>query len=149
MLMAVVLIVDDDVKIIELLQLFLKQQGHQVAVAGDAYSAMQAFQQHKPQLVILDFQMPAGSGADVYHKLRGLAAGAALPVIFLSGTSKYQIQQAVPEGPNVKFLEKPVDFKALGQSLAELLGPSPSQPKAAPPPPDDDSGPTVLDLDAP
>lgn len=127
--MLTILAVDDDANVTNLLKESLGGLGYQVICANDGYSVIPMFQQHKPDLVILDYQMPAGSGTEVIQKIRGLQNGAQTPVIFLSAFSKYEIQMSVPESPTVRFLEKPINFALLQANVSELLGPRALKPK--------------------
>jgi len=68
--MAKILIIDDDPMIVDLLRTRLTEAGHQIAVAMDAYGAGGAAAREKPDLITLDFQMPAGDGATAYSRLR-------------------------------------------------------------------------------
>lgn len=159
-----VLIVDDEDDILQLLSTFLKGQGCGVVTATDSYSAVAKLREAKPQLILLDFQLPAGSGANVLRTVRNLEIGAALPVIFISAFPIYQIEAEAALDDKCRYLPKPLDLPGLLKTMEELLGPWREPPpaaapaQAAPPPapkppadPDDPDNPpssgTVLDLD--
>lgn len=127
-----ILVVDDEKDIIGFLSELLKGKGYEVHTAHDGYSAMEAIRTHKPDLVVMDFAMPAGSGADVYNSMRALTAFEKTPVIFLSALPKYQIMQMVPEDPGIRFLEKPLNVADFQDCLAELLPAQASGPAAEP-----------------
>ncbi|MCX5796149.1 MAG: response regulator [Elusimicrobia bacterium] len=157
-----ILAVDDEPIVLQLLKDYLEGVGYNVLIAGDGYSAISMFAQGKPRLVILDYNMPAGTGGDVLDRIRGRAEGAMVPVIFLTAASLAEVQMQVPPAPNVRFLNKPVDFAKLEAAIKELLGsaavskPAPAAQPAVPAAPpaafdsvDKDPGAvTVLDLDA-
>ncbi len=112
------LIVDDDAALaFELRDRFAKQ-GFTVAVAQDAAQAIAEAQSFRPDVVLLDVEMPAGGGAEAYKRLRTLDFGVKLPVIFLTGNpSKVRFTQ----GPYTVILKKPVDLTELDKKLRELL----------------------------
>ena len=117
-----ILIVDDDLDILGFLKDFLGGLGHAAVGVADGYSVIATAREHKPDLVILDYQLPAGSGKTVFENLRNTTFGAAVPVIFLSATPKYEIMFNIEESPLVRFLEKPIDSQMLKTAIEELLG---------------------------
>ena len=123
-----ILVVDDEKDVTEFLSHLVVSLGYEAAMAFDGYGAMVAFRQHHPDLILLDFAMPAGSGGDIYKQLRSLDIGRNIPVIFVSARPKYQLAQMLPPDPLVRFVEKPVDVGELSAFIIELLGP-----QAAPP----------------
>lgn len=127
--MAKILIVEDDVSILELLQLHYTERGHQVVVAQDGLSGPMVAAREKPDLVILDFNMPAANGVKVLERLRGSTFTATTPVFFVTATPITQIMSQVPDDPKVRFIQKPVDFAHLERLTAEFLVST-----AAPPP---------------
>lgn len=140
--MAKILVVDDDPVIVEMLTLKFQADGHQVVSAVDAYSATPAALNFKPDLITLDFELPAGNGFTILARLKANNAVAAkTPVIFISGSASYDRQPSVPVGSNIRFLRKPVNLVKLAACVAELL-------KNASAPDGDSSGGDVLDLDA-
>ena len=76
-----ILIVDDDPHIRQVLSFALGKAGMQTAEAGDGESALGAIAAQRPDLVVLDINMPRMSGLDVCRKLR---ASDDLPILFLS-----------------------------------------------------------------
>ncbi len=119
--MARILIADDEKDVTEFLAHFVATLGHEAIKALDGYSAMAAFRQSRPDLILLDYAMPAGSGGDVYNQLRLLEAGKNIPIIFVSATPKYQLEQMMPPDPLIRFVDKPVDPAVLGAYIKEML----------------------------
>ena len=76
-----ILIVDDDPHIREVLSFALAKAGMETAQAGDGEAALQAVEARRPDLVVLDINMPRMDGLEVCRRLR--AAGD-LPILFLS-----------------------------------------------------------------
>ena len=164
--MAKILVIDDEQYIVELLTLRLTEAGHQVVVAMDGLSAPMMASRGKPDLVILDFNMPAANGAKVHERLRGNSFTASTPIVFLTASPIGQIMPQVKDDNITRFLQKPIDFAHLAKLMAEFLPgsappPAPAAPRAAAPPaaaapppapydPDDPNsagGGEVLDLD--
>ena len=76
-----ILIVDDDPHIRQVLAFALGKAGMQTAEAADGEGALEAIAAQRPDLVVLDINMPRMSGLDVCRKLR---ASDDLPILFLS-----------------------------------------------------------------
>ncbi|UCF67878.1 MAG: response regulator transcription factor [Acidobacteriota bacterium] len=76
-----ILIVDDDPQIREIVRFALQREGFLTAEAGDGVEALRAFDEHGPDLVILDILMPELDGSEVCRALR---AHSRAPIIFLS-----------------------------------------------------------------
>lgn len=68
--MPTVLIVDDDLKLLKMLQRTLTYEGLNTLTAVNGQEALAAIHTHKPEVVILDWMMPKVSGLDVVRQLR-------------------------------------------------------------------------------
>ena len=79
-----VLIADDEPNQLELLSYNLGRSEFEVIRATDGQQALEMIEDHRPDLVILDWMMPNMSGIDVCRTLRGRPETKLLPVILLS-----------------------------------------------------------------
>ncbi|HEX2024755.1 MAG TPA: response regulator transcription factor [Acidimicrobiales bacterium] len=77
-----ILVVDDDPTFVHLVTGLLEREGHEVVQAGDAESALSAIDERRPDLVVLDIEMPGMSGLELLNRL---PAGPRVPVIVVSG----------------------------------------------------------------
>src|SRR5687767_5148847 len=78
-----ILVVDDEEMLRELVSAFLEMEGHAVELAQDGGSALQAIEARRPDLVLLDLNMPSVSGWQVIERLKEQPAPP--PVIAMSG----------------------------------------------------------------
>ena len=62
---AKILVVDDDTNICELLRLYLEKDGYETVIANDGEQAVEQFQKHSPDLVLLDIMLPKLDGWQV------------------------------------------------------------------------------------
>lgn len=76
-----ILIVDDEPHIVELIRLYLQNEGYSVAAASDGSKALEQAKALQPALVILDLMLPALSGWDVCRQLRETSQ---VPIIMLT-----------------------------------------------------------------
>ncbi|HAY84671.1 MAG TPA: DNA-binding response regulator [Chloroflexi bacterium] len=65
-----ILLVDDEPSIIQLVRMYLEQEGYRVEAAGDGPAALQAVQAKNPALVVLDVMLPEIDGFEVCRRLR-------------------------------------------------------------------------------
>lgn len=76
-----ILVVDDEVNICELIQLYLEKEGFEVSTANDGLTAIEIFKNTTPDLVILDVMLPGADGWQVCREIRKISQ---IPVVFLS-----------------------------------------------------------------
>jgi DNA-binding response OmpR family regulator len=81
----VVLVVDDDGPILLLMRNILREFGFDAVVARSGNEAIDAVQTQRPDLILLDRNMPGMSGDEVLQKLRNTAGLDSTPVLILSG----------------------------------------------------------------
>ncbi len=80
-----VMIIDDDTSFSEELNDALSSSGYDVAVVNDPTTAAESVARTKPDIILLDLQMPKETGFEVACDLRGERATARIPVIAISG----------------------------------------------------------------
>jgi DNA-binding response OmpR family regulator len=123
--MARILIADDDEPTLAVLDAAVRGWHHKTELSREAASVPTAVRAFKPELLLLDYQFPTASGAQVLQRVRTLAEGADVPVIFISGSPQDMIKFNVGEHSNVRFLGKPVDLKKLKSAIEDLLAQGP------------------------
>jgi two-component system, OmpR family, response regulator MprA len=79
--MAIVLIVDDDQKVLDMLRRTLTYDGYEVVTAVDGQMALQVAQEQRPDLVVLDWRMPGLDGIEVAQRLK---AADGTPILMLT-----------------------------------------------------------------
>lgn len=65
-----ILIVEDEAEIAQLIQLYMEKEGFSCRVCRDGNQALQVFQEHKPDLIILDLMIPGLDGLEVCARIR-------------------------------------------------------------------------------
>jgi two-component system KDP operon response regulator KdpE len=80
-----VLLVDDDATLRRTLGIGLRAAGHEVLIAADGRTALQALREDHPDIVVLDLGLPDLSGMEVLRKLR---AWSTVPVVVLSARAE-------------------------------------------------------------
>lgn len=80
-----ILIVEDEVRIVRTLRLYLEQAGFTVTAVHTGSEAIPAFRQERPSLVLLDLNLPGQDGLDVCRSLRRLGD---VPIIMLTARTE-------------------------------------------------------------
>lgn len=76
-----ILIVDDDKEILNLISIYLNNEGYTVIKAADGKMALKIVEEERPQLVVLDIMMPGIDGLEVCKRIR---QSLSIPIIMLS-----------------------------------------------------------------
>jgi signal transduction histidine kinase len=103
-----VLAVDDDPLARRSLRAMLERGFYQVATAENGIEALELLDSYKPDLVLLDIQMPGMDGLEVCRRIRELPNGELLPIIFLTGDERQDIHAQAFQAKGDDFLRKPV-----------------------------------------
>lgn len=107
-----VLVADDDRDIVLALKIRLEAAGYEIVTAMDGKEAVESIRQEKPDLAILDINMPEGNAFAVLDELRddGIEK---LPVIFLTADTQEKSQVKAFHRGIRHYLTKPYDPKTL------------------------------------
>ncbi|MBY0242109.1 MAG: EAL domain-containing protein [Burkholderiaceae bacterium] len=116
-----VLVADDD-PVMRLLMLeMLAQVGLDAVEAEDGAAALARFRQIRPDLVLLDVDMPGMDGYDVCRAIRAQDTGSAVPIIMVTGSDDVEaVTQAYEEGAT-DFVSKPINWPILGHRVLYVL----------------------------
>jgi len=118
-----VLIVDDDVSNCLLINAILSAAGYQTVVARNGAEAVAIFEKDPQDIVLMDVMMPVMDGYDATIKIKKLAAGRIVPVIFLTAVDDEQGLSRCIECGGDDFLSKPYNhilLKAKVDAMAQL-----------------------------
>ena len=117
-----VLIADDDHVQTRILTARLKERGHKIMVAHDAIQTWVVVNRRMPDVLILDIQMPGGTGRAVLQQLKSNPKTNQIPVIVVTGSIDPEDRAKFIELGASEFLTKPVDLPTLFASLDKLVG---------------------------
>jgi DNA-binding response OmpR family regulator len=119
-----ILVIDDDPKIVQALQIRLKSAGYEVLTAADGVYGLRLAMEAKPDLAILDIIMPVGGGFSVAFRLR--EQDSEMPVIFITASKKAGLREMAKNLAAVSFLEKPYEPEELLAAVANALRTKPA-----------------------
>lgn len=112
------LLVEDDPDVGDMLLLALQEDGHVVDLVGTAEDALWRAGEQSYDVVLLDVELPDGSGVDVVRQLR--RAGSTTPVLMLTGRAAVSDRVRGLDAGADDYLAKPVDLHELGARLRAL-----------------------------
>ena len=125
-----VLIVDDEPDAVAFVETALSEiEGVATISANDGLSGLEKAKETKPDLIILDVQMPGKNGFDVFMDLRNEQSMKDTPVIMLTGIadkvgirfSGSDMGDFMGKEPDA-YIEKPVDPAELQKTVSRVLG---------------------------
>ncbi len=145
---ATILLVEDDPDIAELLELFLKGEGHRVTTEKDGADALAHFERAalKPDIILSDYNLPNDlNGLQLAAEARRLLHHD-VPVIILTGDiSTDTLREVTRQG--CLHLGKPVKLSALSEAIQDVLPAAPANGAGGPETCPDDTGPIVFIVD--
>lgn len=124
--MAKILVIEDDQSFLDLVRLHLSVAGYEVEAAEDPEEGLRSLIADRPDLVLLDLDLPYLSGFEVLEALRSEPAYQKIPVMIVTG-HKDDESYARCQGMGIDgFFTKPVQseqlIEAIGRSLARRAG---------------------------
>jgi DNA-binding response OmpR family regulator len=117
-----ILVADDDAVVSQLVCAIVRELKHQPITAFDAMQTlMVAMRDPVPALIILDINMPGGTGIQALTKLKKSTKTGSIPVIVLSGNSELDLPRQVKELGADEFLSKPINPEVLTLAIQRVL----------------------------
>lgn len=117
-----ILVAEDDLASRELIREILEARGYEVVEVGDGQEAVQKIAEKKPDLVLLDIQMPLLDGFGVLRQLRQDSRFASLPVVAVTSYAMGGDREKALAAGFDAYLTKPLNAAALKKQLEQLLG---------------------------
>jgi DNA-binding response OmpR family regulator len=113
-----VLVVDDDVKTVELVKLYLDRDGYRVLTAHDGVEALRLAQEEHPDLIVLDLMLPGIDGLEICHTLRQESD---VPIIMLTAKTTDQDKLTGLELGADDYVTKPFSPRELAARVRAVL----------------------------
>jgi two-component system alkaline phosphatase synthesis response regulator PhoP len=103
-----ILIVEDDMKIANALEIRLQAAGYEALRAPDGFRGLQLAVRERPDLIIMDIWMPVGIGFSVAQRMQELGLSE-IPIIFITASKLKGLRETVEKLGAAAFFEKPYD----------------------------------------
>ena len=119
--MSLILIVEDNEKNMKLVRDVLQVKGYETVDAGTAEEGLVLARDRKPDLVLMDIQLPGINGIEAFKQIRGDAATKGIPVIALTASVTPTDRTAITAAGFDAFLGKPINLKEFLDTVKRLV----------------------------
>ena len=116
-----VLVVDDEIHIVHVVAIKLRNNGYEVISADNGAEAFELACEEKPDIIVTDYQMPVMSGLELLEKLRQRDDTKDIPVIMLTARSFAISKEQQEELRISSCLSKPFSPKELLGNIEDVL----------------------------
>ena len=117
--MANILVVEDDPTLREVLEMQVEDMQHQPTGVATIAAAREQLEHSCPDLVLLDQQLPDGTGLELLHEMHGRPCMP--PVIMITGVRDTDIAILAMKEGAYDFIRKPMDASELSSSVSQVL----------------------------
>jgi CheY-like chemotaxis protein len=117
-----ILVVEDNESIRGLIQVVLKSAGYEVHTVSDAERAFEAALSIRPRMILTDIQLPGMNGLELTRRLRADAATADIIILAVTAYAMEGDDRKAREAGCDGYISKPLDVKALPDTVSEYLG---------------------------
>ena len=118
---AVILIVEDNPANQMLAEAVFQRFGYRVDLAGSAAEALASIQRERPDLILMDIQLPGQDGLSLTRQLKADPEMKSIPVVALTADAMAGDRQLSLEAGCIGYITKPFDTRALGDQIAGFL----------------------------
>jgi len=116
-----ILVVDDNIVMFRLFQIQVQRSGHEGFFFQDGTTALEQFENIKPDLAVLDYHLPDIDGIELYKKIKELPGGKDIKVIFVTGSADQDKIDEIKKVGVKAYLSKPFSPKKLQTMMNDLL----------------------------
>ena len=116
-----ILIVEDNPQNMKVELMTLRPHGYTLLQATDGEEALQIAMRDKPDLIIMDIQLPKMSGLEVIERLRQMPDFSRIPIIAVTAYAMKGDKEKVIEAGCDAYLSKPINTRELPKVVAEML----------------------------
>jgi len=121
-MVATILCVEDNPQNMRLVRKMLNSAGYQVIEAQDGESGYTTILEQRPDLVLMDVNLPDIDGLQVTSAVKALPDYSHIPIIALTANAMHGDRERCLEAGMNEYLSKPVRLKELVQTIEKLIG---------------------------
>jgi two-component system cell cycle response regulator DivK len=119
--MKTILIVEDNEKNMKLARDILRAKGYDTLEAVNGLDGVTLALQHKPDLVLMDIQLPDINGIEAFERIRANADTAAIPVVAFTASVTVNDRSRIGDAGFDGFLSKPINLKEFVETVRRML----------------------------
>jgi CheY-like chemotaxis protein len=122
--MARVLVVEDQKENLDLMAYLLRAFGHEVITASNGAEGLEAARRERPDLMVIDIQMPVMNGLELVAAVKGDGALAPIPAVGVTAFAMVGDRDRILAAGFDGYLSKPIDPTSFVAHLEMFLAPS-------------------------
>ena len=116
-----ILIADDQKDFVFLLRTYLETKGYETVCVYEGIRVVEIAKKEKPDIILLDWMMPAGSGEIVLQNLKGNNETYHIPVIVVTAHGDSEVEKTSRNYGAVDFITKPFDHDQLVKIIEQHM----------------------------
>lgn len=116
-----VMIVEDNELNMKLFHDLLEAHGYNILQTKDGMEALRIAREHRPDLILMDIQLPGMNGISALRALRAEPATIAIPVVAITASVMQQNREEIMRAGFDGFIEKPVNLRDLLDTVRQAL----------------------------
>ena len=116
-----ILIVEDNSQNVRLLKMALRAKGYTLLEAADGEEALDMTINNKPDLIIMDIQLPKVNGVEVTKKLRQMSDFKQTPIIAVTAYAMKGDEEKFMKAGCDAYVPKPINTRQLPEIVAKML----------------------------
>ena len=116
-----ILIVDDNATNLKLVAYLMRANGYDVETALDAESALEALRVHRPEVILMDIQLPGIDGLELTRRLKADPATRDIVIIAVTAYAMKGDQDKALAAGCDDYITKPIDTRTLPETIARHL----------------------------
>jgi CheY-like chemotaxis protein len=116
-----VLVVDDHELNLKLLERLLEREGREVRAADSVAAAERALAEEQPDMIVLDLNLPDGSGLELTRKLKAEPRTASIPIVACTAAVLPADEDEALEAGCDAFVAKPIDLRHFSDVISSIL----------------------------
>jgi two-component system cell cycle response regulator DivK len=119
--MSLILIIEDNDKNLKLVRDVLQVKGYNTIEAGNAEDGIVLAGERKPDLILMDIQLPGMNGIEALKVLRADASTAHIPIIAVTASVMQQDRNLITEAGFDGYIGKPINLKEFLDTVRAML----------------------------
>lgn len=117
----VILIVEDDAKNLKLFRDLLQVSGYTTLEATDGKQGVELAREEKPDLILMDIQMPVMDGLEATKLLKNDDVTKDIPIVALTAYAMQGDEEKMREAGFDGYISKPIDVKGFLKKISEVI----------------------------
>ena len=118
---AIIFYIEDNIDNRTLIRRILTAEGYQVVEAGNAREALEMLETLRPDLILMDINMPEMDGYTLTAQIRGMSGFESVPIVALTANVMRGDRERSLEAGCDGYIQKPIDIDILPQQIERYL----------------------------